>query len=95
MGISTAVAALTAVSAHEQRKDARKAREQAERDAAKQREALAALEQEPAPVLPTANDADTQRARRRSIISQLRRRGRSSTILTQGSGSGTGETLGA
>lgn len=65
-----------------QSKNAKKAREQAESQAAAQREALAALESEPVPVIPLADDAASGKARRRSITAQLRRRGRASTILT-------------
>lgn len=73
-------------------RDAKRAREQAEAQAAAQREALAALESEPVPVVPLADDVASQRAKRRSISAQLRRRGRASTILTNPAGS---EALGA
>lgn len=71
----------------------REARKDAERQAAQQREALAALEAEPVPAVPTPDDDASKRARQRSISAQLRRRGRASTILTnQDSGS---DALGA
>lgn len=62
--------------------DQREARKDAERQAAQQREAIAALEAQPAPTMPVADDEASKRARQRSISAQLRRRGRSSTILT-------------
>ena len=58
------------------------AREDAKAQAAQQREALAALEAKDTPVLPDPNDEASRKARQRSISSQMRRRGRSSTILT-------------
>lgn len=82
-------AAVTAGSAVSQHRDAKKAREEAERQAAEQREALAALESEPEVAMPTGDDEATRRARRRSISAQLRRRGRQSTILTGDDSSGT------
>lgn len=95
MGIETvalvAGAALGAASYSENRK----ARKDAERQAAEQREALAAAEAEATknkPAMPVADDEATQRARKRSITAQLRRRGRASTILTSPEG---GDALGA
>lgn len=83
MGVETALLAVAAVSAYgayEQRQDAKEARKQAERQAALDREAIAALKAEPTPAMPTS--ADARRARRTSIAEQMRRRGRASTILT-------------
>lgn len=57
--------------------------DQAAAAAAQQRDALAALQQKPEPTMPTATDSDVRRARRASIVDQMRRRGgRASTILT-------------
>lgn len=72
-----------------------KAQKQADKDAALARQQMADLQAEaskPKPVIPAANDEAVRRARERSIASQLRRRGRSSTILTQ---SDATDTLGA
>lgn len=80
-----AMAASTAV----QYSESRKARKDAERQADLERQTLAELQAEAEPVMPLAND---RAARRRSISGQMRRRGRSSTILTTGD---SGETLGA
>jgi uncharacterized membrane protein YebE (DUF533 family) len=55
-------------------------RKAAEAEAARQREAIAALEAKPQPVL--APQTDQEAARRSSIKSQLLRRGRQSTILS-------------
>ena len=44
---------------------------------------------QPPPVMPVANDATVQAAKRRSLLAQTQRRGRQSTILT-----GQRETLG-
>lgn len=57
---------------------------------AAQREALAAMQREPEPTMPTPDDEAVRRARRRSIARQLGARGRQSTILT----GGAGDTLG-
>lgn len=57
-----------------------RARKSASSDAAKQREALAALQAQGQPSIPTQDAA--RAARRASITQQMRRRGRSSTILT-------------
>jgi len=82
---------LAATSANMQRIEAKQARRSAESQAALEREALAALQEEPEPVMPLADDAATRRARRRSITGQMRRRGRASTILTD---SGAADALG-
>lgn len=79
LGLSAATALET--------KDARK---DAERQAAKEREALAALQQEPEPVMPVPDDKAMRDARRRSISSQMRRRGRASTLLSESGGDGLG-----
>jgi len=77
-----AIAAVTAGAASAQHDQANAARNQAEREANRQRDALAALQQEEEPIMPIADDDSVRRARRRSITSQMRRRGRASTILT-------------
>lgn len=62
-------------------------------DAAKrERDALAALQAEPTPTMPTPDDETVRNARRRSIAGQLARRGRASTILTD---AGNTDALGA
>lgn len=71
--------------------EARRANDLAEQQIAQEREALAALQREPEPALPTADDESVRRARRRSRAAQLARRGRQSTILTD---SGDGGSLG-
>lgn len=60
----------------------RKATKAAQADAALERERLAALQAEPEPVVPTTDDETIRRSRQRSISAQMRRRGRTSTILT-------------
>lgn len=70
----------------------RKATKAAQTDAALQRENLAALQAEPEPVVPVADDDTIRRSRQRSISAQMRRRGRSSTILTD---SAATDSLGA
>jgi len=94
MGVTAmyAVAAVGAASAVDQHQSAKKARTAAEENAAKEREALAALQQEDEAPIPLADEDAIRKQRRRSIASQMRRRGRASTILTD---SGTGDTLGA
>ena len=94
MGVSAAwaVAATAATSANMQRIQANQARRAAEAQAALEREALAALQEEPEPLMPLGDDASVRRARRRSISAQMRRRGRASTILTD---TGAGDALGA
>jgi hypothetical protein len=84
MGVTAAIitAAATVGSAASQASQAKKARQSAESQAALERQALADLQTEPEPVMPTADDEATARAKRRSIASQMRRRGRQSTILT-------------
>lgn len=73
-------AATTVYSAY----DARKSRKQAAADSARERDALAQLQQEPEKAIPNANSDAVKRQRRRSIASMQRRRGRQSTILTGG-----------
>lgn len=73
--------------------DAGKARKKAEEDAARQREALAALIAKPAAKMPSPDDAAIAAARRRSIAAMLLRHGRASTILSD-TGS-QGDALGA
>jgi len=87
-----AFAAVSAASAVDQHRSAKKARKAAEENAAKEREALAALQQEAAAPIPLADEDAIRKHRRRSIASQMRRRGRASTILTD---SGASDTLGA
>lgn len=70
----------------------RKATKAAQSDAALQRENLAALQAEPEPVVPVADDDTIRRSRQRSISAQMRRRGRASTILTD---SAATDSLGA
>lgn len=87
MAVSAGIAAFAAVgTAVVQNDQARKARHSAEDQAKAEREQLAQLAAEPEPVIPTPDDATVKDARRRSITAQLRRRGRSSTILTGDSG---------
>jgi len=90
--VGAVVAGAQVYSAYEQHQDAKDARKQAEDLAAQQRQSLAALQAEPTPVIPIA-DEQAKKARRRSITDQLRRRGRSSTILT--GQSGPSDSLGA
>ena len=90
MAATTAIisAAATAYGAY----NSMQARKDTERQAAQQREALAALEAKPIAVIPNADDDATKAARRRSIAGQMQRRGRQSTLLTdQDSG---GDALG-
>lgn len=93
MGVSAAwtVAAVMGASAVDQHQQASAARRQAERNAATQRDALAALQQEGEPAIPLPDDAEVRRSRRRSITAQMRRRGRASTILTD---TGASDSLG-
>jgi hypothetical protein len=91
MGIETILAtalAGSAVAGGAQALEARRARKRAEEEAAREREALAALQEEPAPIMPVPGDE--KKMRRRSIAG-LARRGRLSTILT----GSTGDRLGA
>lgn len=83
-----AVAGATAVDQHE---STRAARNEAEREAQRQRDALARMQQEAEPVMPLTDDASIRRARRQSITQQMRRRGRASTILTDNA---AGDVLG-
>lgn len=62
-----------------------KAQKKADQDAALARQQMADLQSAaaaPKPVIPAANDEAVRRAKERSIASQIRRRGRASTILT-------------
>ena len=63
-------------------------REDAENQATLERQRLADLQAEEKPVIPLGDDAATKRSRRRSIASQMQRRGRQSTILTDDTQSG-------
>ena len=45
---------------------------------------------EPVTAMPMADDAATKAAKKRSLLDQRRRRGRASTILTDGDSSGAG-----
>lgn len=95
MGVSAmfAVAAVGAAAAVDQHQSAKQARKTAEEQAALERQSLADLQAEEKPVIPLGDDAATKRARRRSIASQMQRRGRQSTILT--GDTTTSDTLGA
>lgn len=46
------------------------------------------------PIMPIPDENAMKEARRRSVAAQLRRRGRSSTILTEASDPVTGDSLG-
>lgn len=74
--------AAAASAATTQAVESRKTRKSAEEQAALERQALADLKDDPAPVIPTGDDEATRRARRRSVSSLAQRRGRQSTILT-------------
>ena len=92
MGIEAAVAAMAAMaggSAIEQHNQAKQAQRAAADQAALQRQALTNLQAEPAPVIPVADDEASRRARRRSIATQMMRRGRQSTILTADTATGS------
>lgn len=96
MGVSAAVTvAATVATAVQGADDARRARHTAEANAQKQADALAALKGEPAPVIPVADSKAVNDAKRRSIADQMRRRGRSSTILTGGNDTGASDALGS
>lgn len=84
MGITGAALAAAAATTAYQATETRKARKQAASDAAAERDQLAAMQAAADKKIPTANDADVRRARRRSIAQLAQRRGRSSTILTGG-----------
>ena len=100
MGVSAAILApaalatvgAAAVSGGLQASEMRKARKQAERLAAEERARIEALQREAESPMPLADDEEVRRARRRSITSQMRRRGRQSTILTSDA---SGDRLGA
>lgn len=97
MGVSAVVAAAAVVgglTVNEQRKQ----RKQAEQAAEQERQTIESLQREiqaeaaqPEAAMPVPDDANAKRAQRRSITSQMRRRGRQSTILT---GNPTGDPLG-
>lgn len=56
---------------------------------------LAAQINQPPPVMPVANDAAAEKAKRRSLSEQMSRRGRASTILSQGlTGADSADKLG-
>ena len=88
MGVTAGI--LGAVAAGGSVLETRKARKEAEAEAARQREALAEIQAEEPPELPTK--ASERRGRRRSIRDLLSRRGRRSTIL---SNQESGDSLGA
>lgn len=92
MGLTAGIVAagIGAAAGVNQGLEARKARKSAEAQAAAEREALAALQQEPEPVMPVPDDKAMRDARRRSISSQMRRRGRASTLLSESGGDGLG-----
>lgn len=91
MGISAAViAGATAFTAYQSYTQGQDARKRAEEQAAQQREALAKLQSESTPAIPVADEV-AKKARRDSIVAQMQRRGRASTIL---SNPGAGDTLG-
>jgi len=79
--LSAAAAAGTAVQASN---EAKKAKSRADN--------LASLAPtvEPVTAMPTADDATAQAAKKRSLLEQRRRRGRASTILTDGADVGAG-----
>lgn len=94
MAVSATIAAVATVgTAIVQQDSARKARHSAEDQAKAEREQLAQLAAQPENVIPEADSASVNDARRRSITAQLRRRGRASTILT-GDSASAGDTLG-
>lgn len=84
MGVTAAFTlnAVAAGAAIDQHRQAKKARGEAERQAALERQALAELQSEEAPAIPTGDDDAARRSRRRSIAARMR--GRQSTILTGG-----------
>lgn len=61
---------------------ARRATHTAQDEAKAQREALAKLQAVPTPEMPIADSVQTDMAMRRSITTQMARRGRASTLLT-------------
>lgn len=83
MGISAAIiAGVSVVSTISSMDASRRAAHTAEDEAKRQREALAKLQAVPPPEMPIADSVLTDAARRRSITTQMARRGRASTILT-------------
>ena len=78
-----------AVSSGLQYVEAKKDRRAAERQAELERQALAELQVQSETPMLLADDAAARAARRRSITSQMRRRGRQSTILTSPESSDT------
>lgn len=83
MAVSAAVvsAAAAAGSVYQQRQ----AQNKADQDAALARQQMADLQNAASatkPVIPAANDEAIRRAKARSIASQMQRRGRASTLLT-------------
>lgn len=88
MGISAGIAVFAGASVYSARQS-RKARQDAERAAHEEREAIRAMQREiqaeaaeANKAIPTPDDDASRRARRRSMSSYSRRRGRQSTMLT-------------
>lgn len=79
MAASVAMLVVTAYSAKTQYDTQKEIRKQAEAELARQRDALASLQKEPPPTMPTPDDAAVKRA---SITELAKRRGRTRTILT-------------
>ena len=94
MGVDPVTAGIVAGTIGLGANESRKARKSAERSAAADREALAALQTDGStpldkPAMPTATGSEVKKAERKSITEQLRRRrGRESTILTSAESSG-------
>lgn len=77
--------------------EARKRRKAVEAEATQQAQQLAEIQKKAESdaekarnAMPSPNDSDVRKARRRSIASLAQRRGRASTVLTQDVGSGLG-----
>lgn len=89
----SAVLAVTAVvgvaQARSAQKDAKRAREQMQKDADRRSAELETLLKE-TPAMPTPDDAAAQAARRRSTQTQRQRSGRMSTLLTDVASTGLG-----
>ena len=85
--VATAVAGASAVNANE---TGRKARNTAKDQAEASRKQMADIQAEGEVGIPTANDQDAMRTRRRSIASMQKRKGRQSTILTGDAATGLG-----
>lgn len=84
MGVSAAwaVAAIAAAGVAQQADSSRYASNTARDEAKRQRDLLASLKDQPVPEMPTPDSAQARLEKRRSIASQLSRRGRASTMLT-------------